>query len=148
MTIITGSGAPEMTYSKTRGVVAVLSGRLSLTMNPLRVLKKRSGWMQLTLIALSLVVFLSSSFHETEKNGVERFHSEACHKLLCMQAVSSIKAYSDVFSTFCKTDASEKFHRHFSSLMLHFLTRQMHFKCQSVAVPSCNSWIPVITEFL
>lgn len=33
---------------------------------------------------------LCCSFHETEEDGSERFHSEACHKLLRLQAVSTI----------------------------------------------------------
>lgn len=43
---------------------------------------------------------LCCSFHETEKDGSERLHSEACHKLLRLQAVSipSDSCYCSAFS--------------------------------------------------
>lgn len=36
------------------------------------------------------VSFSCCSFHETEEDGAERLHSEARHKLLRLQAVSTI----------------------------------------------------------
>lgn len=45
-----------------------------------------AGW--LNDFVSSFPVLLLHSFHEAEKNGAKRLHSEDSHQLLCMQAVS------------------------------------------------------------
>lgn len=91
MTIKTEAGKPELTYSKSRGLVALVSGT------------DHHDWMFLILynrfrplcsllndLNIHPFPFLCCSFYETAEDGAERLHSEAGHKLLRLQAVSTI----------------------------------------------------------
>lgn len=80
MTIQSDSQKPEMTYSKSRSLVALVTGTMT-TMTTLTFLTR-------TLVHTWPLV-LCFSLHETEEDGPERLHSAARRKLLRLQAVST-----------------------------------------------------------
>lgn len=91
MTVKTETEKPVLTYSKSKGLMALLTGMESQ-------LDISVAWMETYLIfslffCLNLKLFfflLCCSFYETKEDGAERLHSEACNQLLRLQAVSSI----------------------------------------------------------
>lgn len=85
MTIQTETEQPALTYSKSKGLVTLVTGT--------------EFWVQTFPVffstfgkAFSSFCFycLCCSFYETEEDGAERLHSEARHKLLRLQAVSTV----------------------------------------------------------
>lgn len=91
MTVKTESTpANTLTYSKMRGMVAILIGEWKGLALPC------TGWHLLAICWIwilwamysAILCFVSCSFYETEKNGIERLYSEDLHQLLCLQAVS------------------------------------------------------------
>lgn len=91
MTIKTEAEKPELTYSKSRGLVALVSGTdhhdwiFLIFYNMVRPLGSF-----LNDLNIHPSPFLCCSFYETAEDGAERLHSEAGHKLLRLQAVSTI----------------------------------------------------------
>lgn len=75
-----------LTYSKMRGMVAILIGerRADFFEDAQGAVIFLSRWLN-DFVSPFLLLY---SFHEAEKNGTKRFHSEDSHQLLCMQAVS------------------------------------------------------------
>lgn len=80
------ASGPTLTYSKMRGMVAILIGerRGDYFGDIQGAVIFLSGWLN-DFVSPFLLLY---SFHEAEKNGTKRLHSEDSHQLLCMQAVS------------------------------------------------------------
>lgn len=80
MTIQTDSPKPEMTYVKSRSLVALVTGTMTTT---------TTVTLSPQLLFTPPVLLLCFSLHETEEDGTERLHPAARRKLLPLQAVSS-----------------------------------------------------------
>lgn len=85
MTIQTETEQPALTYSKSKGLVTLVTGT--------------EFWLQTFPVFFSTFVkafssfcfyCLCCSFYETEEDGAERLHSEARYNLLRLQAVSTV----------------------------------------------------------
>lgn len=90
MTVKTETEKPVLTYSKSRGLVALVTGTdhnwifLQTFFQPSFCIL-----MEMSKHSFCFSPFLCS-FHETKEDGPERLHSAARHKLLRLQAVSTI----------------------------------------------------------